>query len=98
MGSLLAEPSSLIVAVLPKLRRALLPSVNQADYGAAVAGADPAFWRTGVGVFAPGTPLATDAGLEAMRFDLDRARRLVAESGYHGETVVVLAATDVPAV
>jgi peptide/nickel transport system substrate-binding protein len=82
----------------PKLRRALLPAVNQADFGAAVAGADPRFWRTGVGVFAPGTPLATDAGLEAMRFDLDRARRLVAESGYRGEPVVVLAATDVPAV
>ncbi|WP_202614706.1 ABC transporter substrate-binding protein [Elioraea sp. Yellowstone] len=81
-----------------KLRRALLPAVNQADFGAAVAGADPRFWRTGVGVFAPGTPLATDAGLEAMRFDLERARRLVAESGYRGEPVVVLAATDVPAV
>jgi peptide/nickel transport system substrate-binding protein len=81
----------------PRLRRALLPAVNQADYGAAIAGADPRFWRTGVGVFAPGTPLATDAGLEAMRFDLERARRLVAESGYRGETVVVLAATDVPA-
>jgi peptide/nickel transport system substrate-binding protein len=51
-----------------------------------------------VGVFAPGTPLATEAGLEAMRFDLDRARRLVAESGYRGEPVVVLAATDVPAI
>ncbi|TQF76556.1 hypothetical protein FK498_17190, partial [Elioraea sp. Yellowstone] len=30
--------------------------------GAAVAGADTRFSRTGVGVFAPGTPLATDAG------------------------------------
>jgi peptide/nickel transport system substrate-binding protein len=36
--------------------------------------------------------------MEAMRFDLDRARRAVAESGYRGEPVVVLAATDVPAV
>lgn len=82
----------------PKLRRALLPAVNQADYGAAIAGADPKFWRTGIGVFPPGTPLATDAGLEAMHFDLDRARQLVAGSGYGGEPVVVLAATDVPAI
>jgi peptide/nickel transport system substrate-binding protein len=81
----------------PRLRRALLPAVNQADFGAAIAGTDARFWRTGVGVFAPGTPLATEAGLEAMRFDLDRARRLVAESGYAGEPVVLLAATDVPA-
>jgi peptide/nickel transport system substrate-binding protein len=80
------------------LRRALLPAVSQADYMQAVMGTDPALWRTGVGVFTPGTPLASDAGLAAMRFDLERARRAVAESGYKGEPVVVLAATDVPAV
>jgi peptide/nickel transport system substrate-binding protein len=82
----------------PGLRRAVLPAVNQADYMQAVMGTDRFLWRTGVGVFTPGTPLASDAGLGAMAFDLDRARRLVAESGYRGEPVVVLAATDVPAV
>jgi peptide/nickel transport system substrate-binding protein len=82
----------------PRLRRALLPAVNQADFGAAIAGADARFWRTGVGVFPPATPLATEAGLEAMRFDPERARRLVAASGYRGEPVVLLAATDVPAI
>ncbi len=82
----------------PALRRAVLPAVNQADYMTAVMGTDRSLWRTGVGVFTPGTPLATEAGMEAMRFDLDRARREVAASGYRGEPVVVLAATDVPAV
>ncbi|MFQ3622098.1 MAG: ABC transporter substrate-binding protein [Acetobacteraceae bacterium] len=81
----------------PRLRRALLAAFNQADFGAAIAGTDPRFWTVGVGVFAPDTPLATDAGLESLRFDPDRARRLVAESGYGGEPVVILAATDVPA-
>jgi peptide/nickel transport system substrate-binding protein len=82
----------------PALRRAILRAVNQEDYMTAVMGTDRSLWRTGVGVFTPGTPLATDAGMEAMRFDLDRARREVAASGYRGEPVVVLAATDVPAV
>jgi peptide/nickel transport system substrate-binding protein len=82
----------------PALRRAILPAVNQADYMTAVMGTDRSLWRTEVGVFTPGTPLATDAGMEALRFDLDRARREVAASGYRGEPVVVLAATDVPAV
>lgn len=82
----------------PALRRAVLPAVNQEDYMQAVMGTDRSLWRDGVGVFTPGTPLATEAGMDALRFDLDRARRLVAESGYRGEPVVVLAATDVPAV
>jgi peptide/nickel transport system substrate-binding protein len=82
----------------PALRRAVLPAVNQADYMQAVMGADRSLWRTEVGIFTPGTPLATGAGMDALAFDLDRARRLVAESGYRGERVVVLAATDVPAV
>jgi peptide/nickel transport system substrate-binding protein len=82
----------------PALRRALLPAVNQADFMQAVMGTDRSLWRTGVGVFTPGTPLASEAGLEAMRFDLERARRAVAASGYRGEPVVVLVATDVPAI
>ena len=82
----------------PALRRALLPAVNQADYMQAVMGTDRSLWRTGVGVFTPGTPLASDAGLGAMTFDLERARREVAASGYRGEKVVVLTATDVPAI
>jgi len=80
----------------PALRRAILPAVNQADFMTAVMGTDRSLWRTGVGVFAPGTPLASDAGLAAMSFDIERARREVAASGYRGEPVVVLAATDIP--
>lgn len=82
----------------PALRRAILPAVSQADYMMAVMGTDRSLWRTDVGVFTPGTPLATDAGMVALRFDPDRARREVAASGYRGEPVVVLAATDIPAV
>jgi peptide/nickel transport system substrate-binding protein len=77
-------------------RQALLRAVNQADYMAAVMGADPRYWRTGVGVFTPGTPLATDAGLDVFKRDLDLARRMIRESGYNGERIVLLATTDIP--
>lgn len=82
----------------PALRRALLPAVRQADFMEAVAGAVPEGWRDGVGVFAPGTPLANDEGLAALTGprDLDAARRAVQAAGYRGGRVVVLSPSDFP--
>ena len=81
-----------------KLRRALLPALDQSAYLEAVMGEQTAFKRGGVGVFIPGTPLANAAGLEALTGprDLALAKRLVAESGYKGERVVLLCPTDYP--
>jgi peptide/nickel transport system substrate-binding protein len=81
-----------------KLRRAILPAVNQEDFMGAAFGTDRELCRTGVGVFTPGSPLANTAGLEALtgKRDLERAKKLVAESGYKGERVVFLAPTDYP--
>ncbi|MCW3476433.1 ABC transporter substrate-binding protein [Limobrevibacterium gyesilva] len=83
-----------------KLRRAILPAVDQQDYMAAVMGGETALSRTGVGVFPIGTPLANDAGLAALTSprDVALAKRLVAESGYKGERVVLMAPTDFPVV
>jgi peptide/nickel transport system substrate-binding protein len=78
-----------------KFRQGLLRAVKQADYMAAVAGTDQKYWRTGVGAFTPGTPLASRAGLEAFAEDLEGAKRLIAESGYNGERIVLLATTDI---
>ena len=52
-----------------------------------------------MGVFTPGTPLANDAGMEAITAprDLERSRRELREAGYNGERVVVLAPSDQPA-
>lgn len=50
----------------PAVRRALLPAVVQSDYMRAVAGGDAAMWRDGIGFFPPGTPLASDAGMQAL--------------------------------
>jgi peptide/nickel transport system substrate-binding protein len=65
---------------------------------AAVVGADRSLWRDDVGIFPPGTPLANDAGLEALTGgrDPDRVKRELSEAGYAGEKVVLLAATDFP--
>ncbi|MFN3447778.1 MAG: ABC transporter substrate-binding protein [Roseococcus sp.] len=79
----------------PRFRQALLRAVNQADYMTAVAGTDPQMWRTGVGAFTPGTPLATNAGLEVFTNNMEEARRLIRESGYNGERIVLLATTDI---
>ena len=82
----------------PKLRRALLPALDQNLYLSAVVGDQPDFKRPGVGVFAPDTPLANTTGLDALAGprDLAMARRLVTESGYKGEKVVLLCPTDYP--
>jgi peptide/nickel transport system substrate-binding protein len=81
-----------------KLRRAILPAIDQSDFMAAAMGDEKDLYATGVGVFTPGSPLANTAGLEVLTGprDLEKARRLVADSGYQGERVVFLAPTDYP--
>ena len=78
-----------------KLRRALLPAINQADFMNAGMGGDPELTRIGVGVFTPGSPLANTAGLETLTGprDLALAKKLVADSGYNGEKIVFIAPT-----
>jgi peptide/nickel transport system substrate-binding protein len=81
----------------PAVRRAPLKAVVQSDFMAAVAGTDPGVWRDGVGCFQVGSPLASDAGLEALTSprDLDAARAALQASGKAGARVVALHATDV---
>ena len=81
-----------------KLRQAVLAIADQTDFLAAVMGPDSPNTKAGVGIFTPGTPLASDASMEKITGprDLAAAKRLVAESGYKGEKVVLLAPTDFP--
>jgi peptide/nickel transport system substrate-binding protein len=80
----------------PAVRRALLGAVDQAEAMTAVAGTDRAFWHDDIGLFAAGTPLANDAGLEVLRGPRDyaAARQALTRAGYNGERIVVLAPTD----
>jgi peptide/nickel transport system substrate-binding protein len=82
-----------------KLRQALLPALDQQDFVAAALGSEPELFRVPVGSFTPGLPMANDEALEVLAGprDLARARRMVAESGYKNERVVLMAPTDYPA-
>jgi len=79
-------------------RRAVMLAMSQADFMTAVAGTEPGIWRDNVGIFTPETPLASDAGMEMISSprDLDRARAELKASGYNGERVVLMAASDNP--
>ncbi len=82
----------------PKLRRALFSAVVQSDYMQSLVGDQSSLMRTGVGPFLPGSPYASDVGMEAIngKRDLALAQRLVKESGYHGETIVQMVGSDLP--
>ena len=82
-----------------KLRQALLAITSQRDFLDAVMGNEKSLTET-CGIFTPGTPLASDAGIAALTGprDLAKAKRLVEESGYKGEKVVILDPTDFPVI
>jgi peptide/nickel transport system substrate-binding protein len=71
----------------PKARLALAYIVNQADVMAAGFG-DERFWKPCSAYFICGGPYGTAAGTEDFKPDLARAKALLAEAGYHGETLV----------
>jgi peptide/nickel transport system substrate-binding protein len=81
----------------PAMRRALLPAIDQDEAMIAIAGEDPADRYDGVGIFATGTPLANDAGIEVLKGPRDyaAAKKALAEAGYKGEKIVVISPTDV---
>jgi peptide/nickel transport system substrate-binding protein len=85
----------------PAIRRIVVSAIDQQDFMQAVGGATPDLLvRQKVGLFVPGTPMASDVGVEAMQGakDPDKLRRRLADAGYGGERVVALAATDLPSV
>ena len=84
----------------PAIRRVVLSAVSQQDVMDAVAGADPTLIKVPNGVFANDTPMASDAGLAAMKGSADPAalKQALAAAGYKGEQVTVLAASDFPTI
>ncbi|MGG5823471.1 ABC transporter substrate-binding protein [Falsiroseomonas sp. HW251] len=79
------------------IRRALLGAVDQRDVVMAIAGDDRDLWRTGVGFFTPGSPLASDDGLEALRVrPPEQVRRDLLAAGYDGTPVLFMVSADSP--
>jgi peptide/nickel transport system substrate-binding protein len=81
----------------PAIRRALLHSVNQADFMTSIMGDDRSLWSDGMGVFPRSSPLANDEGIGAMTGprSTDAARAALQAAGYGGQKVTVLHPTDV---
>jgi peptide/nickel transport system substrate-binding protein len=81
------------------MRDALLSVVNQKDYLLAIAG-DEKNGRTCYSFYTCGTPLSSEIGSEALKGkrDFERAKKLIQESGYKGEKIVIISATDQPIV
>jgi peptide/nickel transport system substrate-binding protein len=73
-------------------------AIDQTTFMQAAVGDDPALAHTGIGFFTPGLGMDSSAGLEALTGprDIAAARKLVGESGYSGEKVVVLSPTNIP--
>jgi peptide/nickel transport system substrate-binding protein len=78
------------------IRRALLGAVVQRDYMTEIVGDDATMWKDGVGIFTPGTDMASDAGMEVLNGprDLAKVRAAIKDAGYNNEKVVLLAPSD----
>jgi peptide/nickel transport system substrate-binding protein len=81
----------------PRARRAVMMALSQEDYMRAVVGDDEALWKPVPSYFTPGTQLYTEAGGEILKGPrkYDEAKKLLAEAGYKGETIILCVATDV---
>ena len=82
----------------PGVSHALLQAIDQGEMMEAVAGGDPSIRRGPVGIFTPGGPMASEAGMSVFKrpVDLAAAKRALTAAGYQGEKVVLLSGTDVP--
>jgi peptide/nickel transport system substrate-binding protein len=82
------------------IRRVVLAAMDQKEVMEGVAGAEPSLYRTNVGLFAPGTPMASTAGVEITSGPKDYAKlkQDLAAAGYNGQKIVVLAASNFPTI
>jgi peptide/nickel transport system substrate-binding protein len=81
----------------PRIRRAVLMSVDQEEYMRAANGDDPALWKVCPSIYPCDTPFQSfDVAKRLMRGDLNAAKRLLKEAGYNGQKVVIINPTDYP--
>ena len=82
-----------------KVRRAALLAINQKDVLDAVVG-NPKYYETCGAFFVCGTPLATDvgAGNLAKGGSMEEAKKALAESGYDGTPIAIMAPGDVASI
>jgi len=81
----------------PKIRRVIMAAINQEDYLAAQVG-NPKFYKVCHAMFGCGTPLGSDAGAPTKTPDIATLKKMLKESGYKGEKIVVMAPTDLASI
>ena len=81
----------------PAIRRAFLPAISQEDFMTAIVGPDPAKFVKDMGFFTPGSPFASDEGLEPLKGprSIEQARQALKAAGYKGELVRLIGTTDI---
>jgi peptide/nickel transport system substrate-binding protein len=81
-----------------RARRAILTAMSQEDYMSAYVGDDSKMWKPMPGFFVPGSPYYNEEGGEILKGprNLDAAKRLLAQSGYSGQPITLMAAQDLP--
>jgi peptide/nickel transport system substrate-binding protein len=78
-----------------KVRQAAFMALKQQEFLEAVVG-NPKYWRTCKALFTCDSPLATEAGMDALlEGNSEKAGRMLKEAGYDGASVVLLQASDV---
>ncbi len=82
-----------------KLLRAILPAIDQREFLAAIIGEQSDLGKLPAGFFTVGSAMGNMAGMEALTGprDVEKAKRLVGESGYKGEPVLLMSPSDQPA-
>jgi peptide/nickel transport system substrate-binding protein len=81
----------------PAFRRAFFYAIDQVEFMQAIVGTDPAMYHTPEGIFCPGTPMATEVGLEPLtgKRDYKRAAEMLKQAGYSGEKILLMAGSDI---
>ena len=80
----------------PGVRRAMLAAIDQVEVMTAVMGTDASLYRAPVGFFLPGTPSASDAGMDNVRKrrSVAEIKAMLKEAKYDGERIVFMHPTD----
>ena len=84
----------------PEIRRIVMAGFDQAEFMQSIVGDDSAMYYAPLGIFCPGTPMASTAGLEALkpgRRDYAKIKEALKKAGYAGETVALIVPSDYPA-
>lgn len=94
---MMVRPNHLIAPTnLMAVRQFMQAAISQDEVVSAVMGADPANGTSGVGFLVTGNPEIDDAGIEVVRrrHTPDELKAMLEKSGYAGEKLVLLHATD----